>query len=183
MIWFFTPYSFEGHLFEAYDCYMSLIDNNDDWIAFMDGDILFFHADFGHTIEEYIEHYPDTGMFVCLTNRITAKPQLYSAETLSIDSIRYFFLVANNLRRQNHLRTTPVNEPVAGFLMVIRRSTWDLIREKVECEVIDKHFLHVDYAIARSILSLGKSIMRMDSLLVFHYYRFVEGNPHWRGLS
>ena len=31
MIYFFTPYSFQKKLFEAYDAYMNLIPNEDDW--------------------------------------------------------------------------------------------------------------------------------------------------------
>lgn len=183
MVWFFTPYSFEGRLFEAYNQYMSLIKDPDDWAVFTDGDTLFFHSDFGHIVRDYIEKYPDTGMFTCYTNRIGTKSQLYDDKLKEIDSIKYNFLIADYLRREKEGGTTQINSPVSGFLMIIKRKTWDLIKNELKLILKNKRLLDVDYAICSILIEKGYSIRRMDAVLMFHYYRFVERSPYNRGLS
>ena len=69
MIYFFTPYSFEKKLFEAYDGYMDLVPNDNDWVCFLDGDTFFFENNFGHQIREYTERYPEAGMFTSYASR------------------------------------------------------------------------------------------------------------------
>lgn len=182
MIWFFTPYSFEGKLFEAYDRYMNLITDPQDWVVFTDGDALLFHSDFGNMIKDYIEKYPDTGMFVCFANRIGNKDQLYSRNLFEIDSIKYNFLVADNLRREHHGKTTVLNSFASGFLMVIQRRTWSLIRKKAKQLAKEKLLLDVDFIITSIIREKRMAIRRMDGLLMLHYYRFVEGTPQNRGI-
>ena len=66
MIWFFTPYSFEGNLFDTYDRYFSFVKNTEDWVVLTDGDTFFFYSNFGHIIQNCIERYPDTGFFTAI---------------------------------------------------------------------------------------------------------------------
>jgi cellulose synthase/poly-beta-1,6-N-acetylglucosamine synthase-like glycosyltransferase len=183
MIWFFTPYSFEGKLFEAYDQYMSLIRDTDDWVVFSDGDTLFFHSDFGHMVRDYTEKYPDTGMFTCFTNRIGTKSQLYNKELFEIDSIKYNFLIAEHIRSENYGKATKTQLPVSGFFIAIRHRTWMAIKEELKLILRDKQILDVDYALSNLLLAKGYTIRRIDNLLILHYYRFVEGNPSNRGIK
>lgn len=183
MVWFFTPYSFEGKLFEAYDQYMDLINAPDDWGVLTDGDALFFHPDFGNVIRDHILKYPDTGMFVCYANRTGTQGQEYNEKLADIDSIKYNFLVADRLHRENSGQSTAINCLVSGFLMAVQKKTWMLIREEVRLRVKDRFLLGVDYTIAASILRRGMTIRRMDDLFMLHYYRFVEGNPENRGIK
>jgi len=53
MIYFFTPYAFNRKLFDAWDHYMNLVSNPQDWICMMDGDVAFFRNDFGHHMEKW----------------------------------------------------------------------------------------------------------------------------------
>lgn len=175
MIWFFTPYSFEGRLFDAYDQYMSLINDPDDWVVFTDGDTLFFHSNFGHIIRDYTEKYPDTGLFTCYANRIGTKSQLYNDKLREIDSIKYNFLIADYLLKEKQGETTQINSLVSGFFMVIKCRTWNLIKEELKLILKDKQLLDVDYAISKVLTQKGFIIRRMDAVLMLHYYRFVEG--------
>ncbi len=178
-----SPYSFEGRLFNAYDQYMSLIKNPDDWAVFTDGDTLFFHSDFGHLIREYIDSYPDTGMFTCYTNRIGTGSQLYDNKLMEIDSIKYNFLIADHLRRERKGKITQINSPVSGFFMVIKRKTWAEIKNELKLVMKNKRLLGVDYAISNILMQKGFVIRRMDAVLMLHYYRFVEGTSFNRGLT
>jgi len=181
-VWFFTPYSFEGKLFEAYDQYMSLVKNPNDWVVLMDGDALFFHPNFGHLIQAYIEKYPKTGLFTSYTNRIGTRTQIYDRELFDVDSIKYNFLKADFLLKDKPLESTVITTPISGFLMVIKRATWEKISKELKQSLESNQLLHVDYAISNILIKNKHPIRRMDSILVFHYYRFVEGNASNRGL-
>ena len=109
MIWFFTPYSFEMKLFEAYDLYMSLVVNNEDWVVLMDGDTLFFQSNFGHLIKDYIDQYPDTGMFVCFTNRIGCREQQFSDDLSIVDSLLIHYKIADFLCNNHHGEVTDLH--------------------------------------------------------------------------
>lgn len=183
MIWFFAPYSFEGKLFEAYDRYMSLIKNPEDWIVVMDGDTLFFQSNFGHMIEDYINHYPDTGMFVCFANRIGCKEQLYSDDLSEVDSIRKQYLVAEFLHKNHHCEVTELQSPTSGFMMAIQQKTWGKIRDKLEEKTKDNFLLRVDRLLASVLLEKKMPIRRMDGVFMLHYYRMVEGSKEKRGLK
>lgn len=175
MIWFFTPYSFDKRMFEAWDNYMSLVNDPGDWVCMMDGDIAFLHSDFGHHIEKYIHKYPDTGLFTCYCSRSRTPWMMPASNFFSSPSIVDHKILANHLYNNCHLSVTPINDRVTGHLMVIRKSTWVNIREAVRQKTSALKILSVDTVISREILSSGLKIRLMQGIYVFHYYRFLEG--------
>lgn len=183
MIWFFTPYSFEGKLFEAYDMYMSLIEEADDWVIMMDGDTLFFQPNFGHILKDYFDRYPDTGMFVCFTNRIGNKDQQYSPDISTVESIRLQYLLAEFLNQNHHGEVTELQSPTSGFMMAIQQKTWKKIREELKVKTMDNFLLRVDRMIASLLLEKKIPIKRMDGFYMLHYYRMVEGSKETRGIK
>jgi hypothetical protein len=102
MIYYFTPYSFSKKLFDAWDDYMDLVRNSDDWVCMMDGDTLFLLSDFGHQMEEYINKYPDTGLFTCYASR-TSRPELkWSGADMSNPSLIYHRTKAEQIYAAHH---------------------------------------------------------------------------------
>lgn len=175
MLRFFIPYSFEKKICNAYDeCIMSLA-NKDDWAGLTDGDVLFFQSNFGHMIKEYIDKYPETGMFTCYTNRISNKHQLFSAKSVKIDSIAWHYKVAMDLFKNTPPSTTKINDMISGFLMVIKKQTWLDIRKDVIKKCEGKQLLSVDNIISKAVLAKGLDIRRINNLYMLHYYRMVEG--------
>ena len=59
--------------------------------------------------------------------------------------------------------------------MVIKRSTWTLIREQVFSLAASKHILGVDTKISKAILKNNLRIILMKELYLFHYLRLKEG--------
>lgn len=175
MIWFFTPYSIEKKMFSAWDKYMDLVPNPDDWVCMMDGDILFLRSDFGHHIQAYIDRYPDTGIFTCYASR-SGTPYMMPEKNISTNSsiIDHRIKAEKHYKYQN-LEVADIEKRVTGHLMVIKKATWLSIRNQVSEKCIDKDILSVDSAISNTVLACGMKIRLMKGIYVLHYYRLVEG--------
>ena len=175
MIWFFTPYSFEKKLFDAFDAYMNLVPNPEDWVCFMDGDTAFLLPDFGHQIHMYVEKFPDTGLFTCYASRCHYQLQVRRGTEMENPSILYHRLQAEKIRGELDGQVKEINRRIAGHLMVIRKSTWLLIRDEVSRTAASKKVLGVDTKISNAILRMGMKIRLMRGLYIFHYLRMAEG--------
>lgn len=171
MIYFFTPYSFRKKLFEAYDDYMKLIPNDDDWGCLMDGDMAFLLSDFGNQIEDYITKFPDTGLFTCYGSRCPYGHQVKAGVNQNTDSIRTIYDNTVRLRQNDHLKVTQINRRIAGHLMVIRKRTWMKYREEIAAHAENANIQAVDTAISDILLKHQEKILLMEGLQVFHYYR------------
>jgi hypothetical protein len=183
MIWFFTPYSFEKRMFEAWDRYMDLVTNPDDWVCMMDGDVMFLEADFGHHIQKYIDKFPDTGIFSCYVSRSRTAWMMPEQNLFNNPSIIDHKKKADYLRHICGISVKEINDRVTGHLMVIQKSTWTHIREEVENQCLDLNILSVDSVISRMTLQFGYRIRLMRSLYVLHYYRFLEGPTYKKHLQ
>lgn len=175
MIWFFTPYSFDKKMFEAWAQYMNLVGDEDDWVCMMDGDIAFLNANFGHHISDYINKYPDTGLFTCYASRSRTRWMMPDLHIFSSTNILDHKRKADKHVERFRLDVEEIHDRVTGHLMVIRKGTWLKIREMVSGKTVDKNILSVDSAISRSILEFDLKIRLMKGIYVFHYYRHLEG--------
>lgn len=183
MIWFFTPYSFQKRMFEAWDQYMNLLTDPDDWACMMDGDIMLLQSDFGHHIQQYIDKYPDTGLFTCYSSRSRTRWMMPDQHLFSNLSIAEHKKLADRLYRGCHLKVKEINDRVTGHLMVIRKSTWTSIRDKVEVRCSGLKILSVDTVISTEILENKMLIRLMQGIYVMHYYRLLEGATYKKHLQ
>lgn len=175
MIYFFTPYSFEKKLFEAFDEYMSLVINPEDWICFTDGDTAFLRSDFGHKIQEYIDKYPDTGLFTCYASRCHYEQQVPKGAQPENPSILFQKSLCEELNQVYHLQVEEISRRIAGHLMVLQNKTWLRIRKKVRIRCESKNILGVDTKISNEILNCSLKIRLMKGIYIFHYLRMAEG--------
>lgn len=175
MIWYFTPYSFEKRLFEAWDQYMNLVTDPEDWVCMMDGDILFLLADFGHQMQHYINEYPDTGLFTCYASRAHRDRFMRRGSNPDNPSILYHYDQAEKVRKTLHGKVKPFDGPALGHLLMIKKATWLKIRDRVEKLTKDKMILGVDVRISRAISELGMPILLMRGIYVLHFFRMKYG--------
>lgn len=68
-----------------------------------------------------------------------------------------------------------MNRRIAGHMIVIKKSTWLLIRDEVAATASDKKILGVDTKISNAILSRNMKIRLMRGIYIFHYLRMAEG--------
>ena len=174
MLYFITPYSFEEKLFEIIDQTMNLVADN-DWICFTDGDTAFLRNDFGHRIMEYIQKFPDTGLFTCYASRCHYSFQVPKATEMNNSSILYHKRMANEIHNKLHLKVKEIDRRIAGHLMLIKKSTWILIRKEVAKKAVDKNILGVDTKISNAIINNNLKIRLMRGIYIFHYCRLAEG--------
>lgn len=175
MIYFFTPYSFEKKLFEAYDKYMSLI-GDQDWACFLDGDTAFLRSDFGFRIKEYTERYPDTGMFVSYASRCHYQfQQVNGGKDMADPSILRHKEICDEIDTNFRLQADEVHRRVAGHLMCIKKTAWTRIRRIVQVNTINKQILGVDTQISYAMLSQKLTIRLMKGIYILHYLRMKEG--------
>lgn len=115
-----SPYSFSKSLFEAYDEIFNLV-NNDDWVCFKDVDVAFFEmSDVGHLIQDYIEKYPETGMFTCYATRCHYAYQTRKGVNSESNSITYLAeeIIKN---RKLHPQIKRINTKIAGHVIVMQK--------------------------------------------------------------
>ena len=175
MIWFFTPFSFNKKLFEAFDQYMNLVPDPEDWVVMMDGDTAFLLPNFGHQIKTYTEKYPDTGLFTCYASRCHYQCQVPTSANMNSDSILYHKKIANTQYSMLNGEVKEINRRIAGHLMVMKKKTWLKIRDEVKSTARGKNILGVDTKISNAILKAGLKIRLMQGMYIFHYLRMEEG--------
>lgn len=170
-----VPYSFDGILLNAYKYHFSTVEEN-DWICFMDGDVAFLEmSDFGHVLQEYINAYPETGMFTCYASRCHYSMQKRKGVLDNKDSITYYAEAVIKNRLQLHLKVKPIERRIAGHLIMMKKSTWTTILPTLQAKAKNKKILGFDTKLSYSIMQHGFDIKLMRGVLVFHYLRFLTG--------
>ena len=165
-----TPFRIDKNLGLAYNEEFALCPDG-DWLCLIDHDVLFLTPDAVNIMELYVEKYPDTGLFTCFTNRIhpLAINQLVDGVPSDNDCIGYWQERAYNQKRLLP-QVTPIGHEVSGFLMLISKAVWQSVGGFLDTGVA----LGVDNKFSWRLLHAGKSIARMDALLVWHSYRLKD---------
>jgi len=175
MVWFFTPYAFNRKLFDAWDQYMSIVQNPQDWVCMMDGDVAFFRNDFGHHIEKYTEKYPDVSIFSCYASRSGTAWMMPAINQFDSKNIIVHREIAEIHATTQTLDLEIINRRVTGHLMVMQKATWLKFRDNIQAASAGRDLYGIDTIICTQILNGGGTIAMMKGLYVFHYYRHLEG--------
>jgi GT2 family glycosyltransferase len=170
-VYYFTPYATDKNLGAAYNEYMQLLPNDDDWACFLDGDVMFLIPDWGDVIHQAIEKHPDTGMFTCYTNRVNNPQQLYRGSFNENGDIRAHRNIAIACREINRCRAIPLTRVISGMMMIIQKKTWKEFR-------FTDGLLKVDTDISRRLLKSGKPVRLIQGIYLLHYYRMNEGRKY-----
>ena len=165
-----TPYSVEKKLGNAYNECMRLIPDN-EWCCLIDYDVQFLTPDAIYNLHQYVELFPNAGIFTCFTNRLhpLATNQLLGQMVSDDPNILNHILIAED-QRENLFKVTELNKHISGFLMMIRKETWNEIKFSE-----DKLCLGVDNDFSDRVLKSGRKILRMEGIYVFHQYRMLRG--------
>lgn len=175
MIHFVIPYSFEQRLFDAYNQEFNRLASPDDWLVICDGDVAFLNANFGHQIKDYIDMYPDTGLFTCYASRSHYKYMIPKDGNDQSPDIIFHKKVANAHAQNLHLAVKPIDGNITGHIMVIKKATWLKIRNKVAARTRFETIEAIDTAIGKVLHELNLPILLMRGIYVFHYCRLAEG--------
>jgi hypothetical protein len=175
-------YALDKNYFAAIDEEMARL-QPDEWGVIMDLDTMPLLPDFGHQIQEYINKYPDTGMFTSYASRCHYSCQRRKgADDMNTD-ILYHKQIADNCRRGLHLKVKELNRKIAGHLMMIKKSTWLKIRDRVQKDAAGKKILGVDTKISYAILGLNLKIRLMRGVYLFHFLRLHKDYGYTQHLT
>lgn len=169
-----TPYSCERNLGTAYNEFMQLLPE-DSAACFLDGDCCFLTPDFGTILHDYANAYPNN-VLTCWTNR-THKVSIGQQLPNGTDSIKDLLQLAYLLSKTQQT-ATPLTGPVSGFLLVVPKSVW-LKHKFTETNVLrpgTPNLLGVDNSFTNEVRAAGIEVLRMDSMLVWHTYRLLDGS-------
>lgn len=171
MLYVIEPYSLNKNLGEAYNDHIRHY-SADDWLCIKDVDTTFLTPDAVRHIHEYTQLYPDTGLFTCFTNRVANREQLLGGLISNVEGMKTHLRIAINQKRYLYEYKELV-KPISGFLMVVKKSTWDEIKfsEDMMC-------LGVDNDYHNRLVSAGKSVRRMNGIYVWHTYRLLVGKSN-----
>ena len=166
-IWEFIPYSEEKNLGIAYAECVALVPSDDDWIILSDCDSLYLTPSHIHMVRRAIDMRPNTGLFICKTNRVKNKRQIHDLSLFDDMDIRKHRKIALELAKQP-LTFTEINNDIGGYFMCLKKSTAIEIGFKLN------KILGVDTKTGRRVRRLGKKILMINNLYKYHYYRYCE---------
>ena len=85
----YTPSEYGTNLGYAYNKFMELLPNDDDWACFLDHDAMFTTSNWYHQLETIIKNNPDVGAFGARTNRVANTFQLVGNINLMSNDLEY----------------------------------------------------------------------------------------------
>lgn len=164
-----TPFDLDKNLGVAYNEEFARCPD-DDWLCVIDYDVMFLSPNSIPIMYQYINLFPDAGMFTCRTNRIHSLQNCQLVEDVPSenDSIRYWIEQAKE-REKRVPETSIITMPISGFLMLVSKKVW--IHNKI---FVSGKCLGVDNEFSAKILRSGKKILCMEGLLVWHTYRLHD---------
>lgn len=137
-----------------------------EWICVSDMDTCIFDSRIPTIISRHVHQRPETGIFTCYTNRIGVDRNGFSPQLLEgceNDSIAWHAAKAREMASlPDSVRSC--DRPIAGFLMVFHYDTWE------RAGGFDKG-IFVDGKFSKRVLEMGKPILVMENVYVFHHYR------------
>ena len=173
MIYYFTPYQ-KGNLGQAYNHYCELVPNDDDWITFMDGDIMQLYLDWSEKWNSILLTNEDAGIITCKSNRAA------KSNTDQIDHSMYN--EQNIINHKNHaeylyekyyLNTNEMTiDFMSGFFFSFKKSTWKMVGGFVD------GILDVDSCFYKAVKKTKKKCLVAQGFYVLHYYRMKEGENY-----
>jgi len=170
-IYYFTPFALDKNLGAAYNKYMELLPDDNDWACFTDGDAMFLTPDWGELIDRVVAEHPEAGMFTCYTNRVNNQQQLYRGRFSENCDIIAHRNIAKVCRTLYINRVKQLSRMISGVMMIIRKKTW---REFP----FEDGLLGVDNAISKRLLDAGKTVYLIEGIYMLHYYRMAEGRKY-----
>lgn len=142
-----------------------------DYVCIKDIDAMFLHPSQPQRIIDYIQAYPEAGIFTCYTNRVsTLSPQLLNGRMSDITDIKHWVKEAAwIIDKPIKVKTVPDYQDISGFCMVISKQTWNKVKFP---EYLDRGgCIGVDTYFRRAILKAGLPVYIMETIIMWHTYR------------
>lgn len=170
MIYYFTPF-IEKNLGQAYNHYCELVPNDNDWITFVDGDVMQLHLGWGNIWSKILEQNDDAGLITCVTNRasINNSDQVIHEMYNEINITNHKIFAHKLFQKNKYSVKEMTNRFLSGFFFSFKKSTWKKVNG------FNNGILHVDSDFYHKVKAINKKCLVSEGFYVLHYYRMVEG--------
>lgn len=170
MIYYFTPYT-KGNLGQAYNHYCELVPNDDDWITFIDGDVMQLHMNWGDIWSTILNQNENAGIITCLTNRawLYNHDQVVYSMYNETNIISHRLFAIKQFHDKQYFVRQMTNKFLSGFFFSFKKKTWKTVGGFVNGILdVDTNFYH-------KVVATGKPCLVSEGFYVLHYYRLIEG--------
>lgn len=167
MIFYLSPFSPNCDIGGIYNRQIAHLPD-DCWICITDQDILFLLPDTKRQIQE-IADKGEFELYGCMTNRLGWGHQLHNGKISKDGNIQTHIEIAKDRQSEFGNEVLKSDAPIAGFLMLFRKSTWQRVGGFVEkSKIFDQEF---------SLRIHSKGLM--TGVYVFHLYRWGSKMPEF----
>ena len=168
----FAPPGCEENIGCAYNKFMELLPNDDDWACFLDHDAIFTTPSWYKQLNDIIGKHPKVGVFGCRTNRIARTFHLVANIDVYNHDMKYHRAIGKHLQQKWYddvfaLEAGKTRQGgFSGVLMLIRKSIWRQLGG-----FKNTGFLGVDDDVRYKAHDLNIPICIMNGVYVQHWYR------------
>lgn len=167
MIFYNIPWSTEKNIGKAYNAFMELLKNDDDFACFIDADAVFTTYAFGKQIEEITKAYPECGLFTAMTNRVGSEYQVVKGQWNNDDmKVHREIGETRFVSVYDGCEDISNRQPFSGVLILIRKSTWKTLGKFKESGM-----LGIDTDIHLKAKAKGEKVYLMRGVYLQHWYR------------
>jgi GT2 family glycosyltransferase len=179
----YTPNEYGTNLGYAYNKFMELLPNDDDWACFLDHDAMFTTSNWYHQLETIIKNNPDVGAFGARTNRVANTFQLVGNINLMSNDIEYHRNVGKYIQSKYYddllclEKNSTEQFGYSGVFILISKKTWKEIGG-----FKTKGFTEVDNDLRKRLHENKIKFCILNGVYVYHWYRFDNKYRHSRKL-
>ena len=121
----YAPIECEKNIGCAYNKFMEILPNDDDWACFLDHDAMFTTTNWYNQLNELISSNSEIGAFGAMTNRIGYPPQLVGNIDLMSNDIEYHRNVGDHLYKNhyNELFFPKETTHYSGVFILLKKKT------------------------------------------------------------
>ena len=165
-IYYFTPYSLSRNIGEAYNEYMEMIKDPNDFACFIDGDTRFCYSLFGHQIQGVINDNPDLEYATCKTNRVYCSWQLVK-NAWDLDEADKHNVLAAELwaAHKTEISDKTNKDLMSGVMILLKKSAW------LKYGRFRDGMLGVDNDYHQRVKNKGGKLYLMEGIYLYHWYR------------
>lgn len=169
---FVSPYCADLQLANEYNRLVNKFDN-DEWLCFVDADVMFLTSNFGQHIQAIIDaHSRDFTAFTCMTNRVGQLKQCHTGKMSNNFNVLDHVLIAEKKQRESGLGIVEMKSShlLSGLLILAKVSTFKKVPFKGD------GMLGVDNQWHKDLYTKGGRLGLMLGVYVFHRYRNQSPN-------
>lgn len=161
----------EKNLGRAYNRYMELLPNDNDWVCFLDHDAMFTTSDWYHQLYEVIDANPGYSCFTAIANRIGNPDQRFAGIDQDNHDIVYHREVGKKAQVQFRTEVKDITDKqlLSGVMILIQKSAWEKAGKFLE-----DGFLGIDNYFDKALREGGMKSGVAKGIYLYHWYRFKD---------